>query len=324
MPRDLVVDVPGYGVNKLNSAYLFGKYYQEPGGGKSLAVRTVSQFFNVPIDYYLTVNFDGFRKIIDAVGGVDIDVPYAIDDYNYPSDDEGDLFGTLHVHFDEGPQHMDGKSALRYARTRHADNDFMRNKRQLQVILAARKAALKVDILPKLPDLIDKVAGAIETNVTFREQMSLAQFMSGLTASDIVTSTLDRQMIVPTVLPDGSEGLNLDWEAAGPTLSEFFGDVFDEASAADRFEVALKETGGRSVGTRATATPVKAKKSDPKQNLKATPTRPRKVPTAVVTRVPTETPTVEIAVLPTETPGEQLENSGPEPQVDSTPTPVPQ
>jgi LCP family protein required for cell wall assembly len=223
IPRDLAVDIPGYGLNKVNSAYLFGEYYKEPGGGKALAVRTISQLFNVPIDYYATINFDGFRTLVDRVGGIDIDVPYSIDDYNYPSDDEGDPNGILHVHFDAGLQHMDGKTALRYARTRHADNDFARNKRQMQVILGVRKSAMSLNLIPSMPSLIDQLAGTVETNIPFDKQVAFAQIAYKLNASDIVTSTIDRQMILPITLPDGTEGLQLDLNAAQPTLESFFG-----------------------------------------------------------------------------------------------------
>lgn len=223
LPRDLVVPIPGYGMNKLNSAYLMGEYYQEPGGGQALAVQTVSELFNVPIDYYVAINFDGFRKVIDQVGGVWIDVPYEIDDYNYPSDDEGDPFGVIRIHFSKGLQHMDGKTALRYARTRHADNDFMRSRRQLQVILATRRAAMSLDILPTLPSLIDDMGGTVETNIPFNRQLALAQFGYSLDSSSIITSTIDRGMITPTIMADGSEGLKLDWKAAKPMLTEFFG-----------------------------------------------------------------------------------------------------
>jgi LCP family protein required for cell wall assembly len=264
LPRDLIVNVPGYGPNKLNAAYLFGEYYGEPGGGKALAVRTISQFFNVPIDYYLTINFEGFRRLVDRVGGIDIDVPYSLDDYDYPSDDEGDPFGVLHVHFDAGLQHMDGKTALRYVRTRHADNDFMRNKRQLQVILGVRKSAMSLDLIPALPDLIDRLAGTVETNIPFDKQMAFAQLAYRLDASSVLTSTIDRQMIIPATLPDGTEGLQLDWEAAGPMLDAFFGDG--------------GEGGGASYSSRRVETPTRT--PTPKHVVKrkpaiATPTRAR-------------------------------------------------
>jgi len=223
IPRDLVMDVPGYGKNKVNAAYLFGEYYQLEGGGQALAVQTISQFFNTPIDYYVAINFDGFRKVVDTVGGVDIDVPYSLDDYNYPSDDEGDTFGEIHVHFDEGWQHMDGKTALRYARTRHADNDFARSRRQLQIILAVRQKAMSLNLIPVLPNLIDDLGGMVQTNIPFDQQLGLAQLGYNIDASNIYTASIDGSMILPEILPDGTEGLKLDMEVAQPMLDRFFG-----------------------------------------------------------------------------------------------------
>lgn len=223
IPRDLIVDIPGYGKNKVNAAYLFGEYYQEPGGGQALAVRTISQFFNVPVDYYATINFQGFQKVVDTVGGIDINVPYAIDDYQYPSDEEGDLYGVIHVHFDAGMQHMDGKTALRYARTRHADNDFMRSKRQLQIITALRQKATSLNLLPSLPSLIDQLGGMVETNLPFDQQLAYGQLLYGIQPSAIITSSIDSAMITAATLPDGSEGLKLNWNIAEPMLNSFFG-----------------------------------------------------------------------------------------------------
>lgn len=223
IPRDLVVSVPGYGTNKINAAYMLGEYYKEPGGGQALAAEAISQFFNVPVDYYVALNFNGFREVIDSLGGIYIDVPYEIDDYHYPTDDEGDPFGEVHLHFDAGWQHMDGKTALRYARTRHADNDFMRSRRQLQVMLAARQAALNIDIVPKLPSLIDRLAGMVETDIPLDKQVALARFGSGLRSSNIITSSIGSDLIYAVQMDDGSEGLKLDWQAARPMLTDFFG-----------------------------------------------------------------------------------------------------
>ena len=88
IPRDLLVPIPGYGVRKVNAAYAIGEYNQMPGGGPALAVQTISRFsqhFGVPIKYYVTVNFEGFQKVVDTVGGIYINVPEAIDDQCYPT-----------------------------------------------------------------------------------------------------------------------------------------------------------------------------------------------------------------------------------------------
>jgi LCP family protein required for cell wall assembly len=252
----MIVDIPGYGKNKVNAAYLFGEYYHEPGGGQALAVQTMSQFFNVPIAYYVAVNFEGFQRVVDTVGGVDIDVPYSLDDYNYPSDDSGDPFGEIHVHFDQGLQHMDGKTALRYARTRHADNDFARNRRQLQVIMAVRQKALSLNLIPAIPNLIDDLGGMVETNIPFDQQLGLVQLGYNLSASNILTTSIDSTMIVPATLPDGSEGMDLDHEAAKPLLDHFFG-------------LDSSESGGSGPGREISAAPSAA----PSTTRKATPAR---------------------------------------------------
>ena len=301
MPRDLIVEIPGYGESKLNSAYLYGEYYELPGGGQALAVQTVSQLFNVPIDYYVAVNFDGFRKVIDTVGGIEVDVPYELDDYHYPSDDEGDPFGELHVHFDEGLQEMDGKTALRYARTRHADNDFMRNRRQLQVILATRKAALTLNLIPTLPRLIDDLAGTVETNIPFKQQLALAQLGYEIESSNIITSTIDRDMIIPAVLPDGSEGLELNWKAAQPVIESFFGRTVARERLTAKKSVRARTptpTVKRAIRT-ATRTPRLAPQATSTPTLEPTPE-----PLPSNTPTPTAEPPqqVELDPVPTEPP----------------------
>lgn len=254
IPRDLIVDIPDYGQNKVNAAYLFGEYYQEPGGGKALAMRTMSDFFDVAVDYYVTINFDGLKKIVDEVGGIDIDVPYELDDYQYPSDDEGDLYGTIHVHFDQGWQHMDGKTALHYARTRHADNDYARSRRQLQVVMAIRQKAMSLDLLPSVPSILNDLSGMVQTNIPWDQQLGLAQLAFNMSSSSIITAAIDSTLVTPDYLPDGSEGLRLIEKKARPMFDEFFG--FDAPTPTPIPKVTATPTAGK----RATVTPVPTKR----------------------------------------------------------------
>lgn len=290
IPRDLVVDVPGYGKNKVNAAYFLGEYYQVEGGGQALVVQTVSKFFSVPIDYYVSVNFEGFKALVDTVGGVYVDVPYAIDDYSYPSDDEGDPFGKLHVHFDEGRQYMDGKRALRYARTRHADNDFARSRRQLQIIMAMRQKATSLDLIPALPSLLDQLGGMVETNIPPDQQLGFIQLGYNMGPGSILTASIDSKLVSVYWLPDGGEGLQLNWKAAQPMLDNFFG--YAAASS-------MQQGGGRA---KATASPT------PK---KGTVAQSRSALTPGVTPAPPLTPTRKVAVTPL-----------PTRKVVATPTPI--
>ncbi len=120
IPRDLWVSIPGgYQNNKINVAHFLGEMNKLPGGGPGLAKRTIEANFGIPTQYYVRANFRGFEMIIDALGGIDIDVPIHIIDRQYPTED----YGYITVEFFPGLQHMDGVRALQYARTRH-DTDI--------------------------------------------------------------------------------------------------------------------------------------------------------------------------------------------------------
>ena len=220
IPRDLLMTVPKYGKRKVNAAYAIGEYNNLPGGGAFVAVQTVQRFLSVPIKYYVAINFEGFQKVVDTIGGIYIDVPEEINDPNYPTP----WFGTELVHFDAGYQHMNGEEALKYARTRHTDNDFGRNRRQQQVILAIRQQALRMNMLPQLPTLIDDFSGMVETNIPFDTQLAFGQLAAGISASDIYTAQISSRYVYTVPDPqDGSEALALDWDVAQPMLDEFFG-----------------------------------------------------------------------------------------------------
>ena len=124
LPRDLLVPVPGVGNVRINAGYQYG--------GLALQKRTVSEFLGIRIDYAAAINFGGFEGLIDALGGVTINVPRRLIDPAYPTAN----YGTVRVVFEPGPQRMGGARALIYARTRHPDSDFGRMHRQQQVMAA--------------------------------------------------------------------------------------------------------------------------------------------------------------------------------------------
>ena len=133
LPRDLWVSIPGAGHGKINSAYFVG---QETGQGAMLAKETVSQVLGIPIDYTAVVDFRGFRTLVDALGGITVDVPKELYDPRFPTDD----YGYTVAHFLPGPQVMNGDQALTFSRIRHPDSDFERMRRQQLVVLGiARK-----------------------------------------------------------------------------------------------------------------------------------------------------------------------------------------
>lgn len=193
IPRDLYVPIPDVGENRINTASFYGDLYKFPGGGYALAKKTVEYNFGRRIHYYAVVDFSGFRKAVDAIGGIDIDVAKAIDDPNYPDEN----FGVKRITIPAGHIHMNGEMALQYARARHLDNgDFGRSKRQVQVLLAIRDRALRIDILPKLPGLMQSLWGIVETDVPAQDALALATIASRVKTESIKSASIDETMTV--------------------------------------------------------------------------------------------------------------------------------
>jgi len=194
-PRDLYVTIPGYGKDKINAAYPIGEKKIGPGYGPALLKKTVGELVGMPIDHFVLINFEGFKAVIDKIGGIYIDVPKAIDDPSYPTDD----YRTIKVHFDAGPQWMDGDRALIYARTRHADSDFGRNQRQQQVLMAIFDQIRAQGLLTQLTSLDDYTAALsdyIRTDISRGEMLSLASMGSQLHAENIQRFAIDPKMVV--------------------------------------------------------------------------------------------------------------------------------
>jgi len=185
LPRDLWVQIPAFGDNssqysKLNAAYSIGDMYNYPGGGLALSSKVNEQVLGIPIHYAFRIDFEGFEKTIDLIGGVDIIVDNAFDDYMYPREGyenasrESDRY--LHLHFDSGLQHMDGATALQFVRSRHAlgieGSDFARSQRQQKVLLAAKEKALSLSWLnnpSQLKQIYTTLGEMVQTNAPIAE-----------------------------------------------------------------------------------------------------------------------------------------------------------
>jgi LCP family protein required for cell wall assembly len=129
LPRDLWVPIPGYWPSRINDAYRLGER-TAPGNGLTVARSTVSNLLSIQIDYVAFIDFQGFVGLIDALGGITVDVPTELYDAAFPTMD----YGYTVAHFLPGSQHMDGLTALTYSRIRHPDSDFKRIQRQQAVL----------------------------------------------------------------------------------------------------------------------------------------------------------------------------------------------
>ncbi len=220
IPRDLYVPIPapGAGEARINTANFFGDSSKYPGGGPALAKKTVEYNFAIPIHYYVLLDFDGFRRIIDALGGIDIDVAEPIDDQEYPTEDNG----IMHLYIPAGRQHMDGDMALKYARSRKSTSDFDRSRRQMQVILALRDKALKMNALAQAPQLLAELQDAVQTDMTPEQMLALAPVVAQVRTDNIKTRSIDLTMTYEIRLNTGADVLWPDREKIGALLDELF------------------------------------------------------------------------------------------------------
>lgn len=192
LPRDLFVPIPGFDYSgKITTAYTVGELNHYPGGGAALAKKTVSEFLGYPIDYYVRINFDGFVQAIDAIGGVDVMVANAIHDEEYPTID----YGYQTFHLEAGPQHLDGETALKYARSRHGagNDDFQRTKRQQQLLLAVKDKLIENKLLTpvRLLELLRVVSNSVDYDIPATRLPSLLALAGQIQGSEIEQLVLD-------------------------------------------------------------------------------------------------------------------------------------
>jgi polyisoprenyl-teichoic acid--peptidoglycan teichoic acid transferase len=219
IPRDLYVPLPGFDQQRINTAYFWGDYNQLPGGGPQLAMDTIEYNFGIPVDRYGAIDFNGFRQVIDAIDGLDLDVPHEIIDDAYPTED----YGTETLIIPAGRVHLDGALALKYVRTRHADNDFGRLQRQQQVLLAMRDKALSIGQLGKVPEVLNIVGDALRTDLTLPEVLALAKKWMQIPRENIHMYRIDETMVTPWVTPQGGQVLLPDREKIAEVAAQFLG-----------------------------------------------------------------------------------------------------
>ncbi len=223
VPRDLYVMIPGFGKDRVNTAYVYGSAGNNPAGGAALAMSTLEYNLGIHLDHYVLVDFSAVTKGIDTLGGIDLTVPYDISDPTYPDMD----YGYEPLYIPAGYQHMDGTTALKYARTRHMDNDFGRAARQQQVILAARDKALGlgiIDLLSRAPDLYKRVDEGIRTDLSLEQIVALARTASGIDGESIRSEVIDSRFVSPFLTDIGAQVLVLDPDKAAPFIQELFYD----------------------------------------------------------------------------------------------------
>jgi len=219
IPRDLWVPIAGHGVEKIGVAFGIG--------GVALARDTVQRNFGIPIHYYAWVGLDGFIKVIDTLGGVDVDVSHPVIDDSYPDDvNSPDPYAYRRLYIPAGPQHLDGARALEYVRSRHLDliGDFGRSQRQQQVLDALRNESGGQEIIRKLPQLANDLKDSVRTDMTLTDLARFAGFAAQIRGEAVGQYTLSP----PKYSQDGTsfDGQSIvipQWRSIRPFIDQLFG-----------------------------------------------------------------------------------------------------
>lgn len=223
VPRDIWVDIPGisdhYGITqgKLNQAYLYGNkgfgYYDGPGEGPGLLARTMNLNLGVQPDHYIAVNMVTFENIVNAVGGIDVYLPYEIS-VRSPDNPEG-------FEISEGPHHINGETALWVARIRQYST-FSRAESQNIVMCSLRKKLLSPAIVPAIPELISTFQRHVQTDLSPEQINQLACLATQMNGGDVVFASFpidlfknakqfDPQLGATTAILDADKGVLHDY-----------------------------------------------------------------------------------------------------------------
>lgn len=218
VPRDTRVKIKGHGYEKINHAYAYG--------GHKLSQSTVENLLDVSIDHYVIIDTHAFPRIIDAIGGVDIDVEKRMY-YEDPWDDDGGLL----IDFQPGMQHMDGKTAITYVRYRDEEGDIGRVRRQQNFMKAVLDKATSPAIIPSLPNIIKEIFSAVKTDLSLKQMMELAFSLKDANKNGLETNTVPGQYMYI----DGISYLVPDLKKLRHTVAETL-DVTTSSSDRDAWE----------------------------------------------------------------------------------------
>lgn len=238
IPRDSYVYIPYVGhEDKITHAHAYG--------GTQATIDTVENLLNVPVDYYFRVNFDAFIDIVDALGGIEVDVPYELHEL-----DEND---KRTVNLKPGKQVVNGREALALARTRHQDNDIKRGERQQMILEAILKKASSVSSLTKYDDILEAVGNNMKTNMTFNEMKSLAAYIKNgmpqvdslsLKGSDDMSTGIYYYKLDPNNLLEIKQTLQNHLELSEDELNNSQNNSSDDTSGTDTNSTNTNSNGG--------------------------------------------------------------------------------
>jgi len=215
LPRDLYVYIPGWTMNRINTALAHGSSAGYSTGAVGLLKDTILYNFGVPIHYYAKVDFAGFQTIVDEIDGVDLAVNCRLEDWRLKSpeldqqvEDNWEWFAL-----EPGIHHMDGDMALWYARSRLTTSDFDRGRRQQQLLRAMLNKGLDLDMLPQAPALYNAFQDTVETDMDIGRILQLAPMAATVKENGIQNLYIVGEQLQPWIVPDTGAQVQLpQWE----------------------------------------------------------------------------------------------------------------
>ncbi|MBI2263169.1 LCP family protein [Candidatus Berkelbacteria bacterium] len=236
IPRDLGVTISGVGFNKINYAHAYGEQNpKQTSGGGALMKKTVSQILDLPIHYYARLDFNGFEKLVDALGGVTVNVEKPLNDSFFPAPNMVDYEPFS---LKAGIQKLNGKTALKYARSRETTSDFDRSRRQQQVLKAMAERATSLGILAnpaKIVGIVKIIGEHFRTDLTVTELEKLIKVVKKIDRDGLKTKVLDTSAEGFLVSSSNGNGYYLAPKAGNfKEIQVMVKNIFDEPASASK------------------------------------------------------------------------------------------
>lgn len=230
IPRDLWVDIPGYGMGRINQADFLGESNKYPGGGPALVGQIIEDVLGVPTQHWVRIKQEGLVELVDALDGVDITLDCPLYELT-PHPTKPGEYQTFEL--PAGVNHLDGEAAKKFATFRYNSNDFYRGQRQQQLIWAIKERALQVDAITKLPQLWRALQHTFQTDLGLLDVVRLARVGAALDAEAVHGLTFSNQAIVYAEV-GGAQVLRVGDQAR---LEEELNSLFTQKSIAEQGKI---------------------------------------------------------------------------------------
>jgi LCP family protein required for cell wall assembly len=275
IPRDLYINIPGWGEDRINAAVFVGDQIKYPDGGPALARKMVDETVGIPTDHYVLIRMEGLVRLVDALGGVTVTLECPLYEQ---TPDPRDQKKMVNWSLPAGANFLNGADAKKFATYRYIQSDFGRVRRQQQLIWAIRNRALQLDAIPRIPELWAALKDTFQTDLGLLDVIRLAKLGTEMEPQNVHGTVLDNEVVGPWTTPAGGSVLVVKDQAL---LEKKLAGLFSSPSIAEL---------GKKQGPKCPAPPAGFK------NLNLTPeptTAPESAPTATSETAPAATVTVQ-------------------------------